>query len=218
MGSTLQTPSQLPAPGREPLPLNASRPHISKQSIPFCTASAAATRARPPPRRLRTPASPGRGAEPAANRAAAAQYRGAAHTITAPQDRRHGAGVGCARQPPHSGPGAPLEEPRGPRVQASPPPPRSVPLTRPPPRPSPLRPGRSRLPARPPPQPRREAPRASPLPGTPQVSRPLTAAQRPAAATGGSGVGAGTARSRGIRAGLRTWAGGEGERAVGLGE
>lgn len=77
-----------PRPGWEPLPATqrfpSSHPQIHSTSL-LAAAAVAATRARPPLGRLRTSSSPGHGAQLAANGVAAAQYRGAAHTITAPR-------------------------------------------------------------------------------------------------------------------------------------
>lgn len=184
-----------PRRGREPLPATqrfpSSDPQTQSTSL-LEAAAVAATRARPPPRRGRTPSSPGRGAQPAANSVAAAQYRGAAHTITAPQDRR--------RAPPGSGvrPAAPGTRgqahlsgtPRPPECTSSagaPPHAAAAAAARshsPAPRPSPLRPGRSRFPAPPSSAPAQEASPPVPLPRTPQPPHPLTAAQRPAAGGG----------------------------------
>lgn len=177
--------------GGPSLPLNASRPHIPKQSTSLLAAAAvAATRARPPPRRLRTPASPGRGAEPAANGVAAAQYRGAAQRTQSPPPRTGGAqgpGVGCARRPPparaarHTTP-APQSPQSAPPLPA---PPHSGTLTRPPPQPTPPR--AQPLPCAPLLSPGAGSSPAYPSPEPLSSPTPLTAAQRPAASAGEGG-------------------------------
>lgn len=157
--------------GKEPLPATVRfpSPHPQTQSTSFLP-EAAATRAWPPPRCPRTSSSQRRGAEPAANGVAAAQYRGAAHTITAPQDRRRARpGVGCARQLRALEARRTSPAPRRPRSAASAPP-RSR-AHSPAPSPNPLHPGPAALPAQ-------EAPRESP---SSNPTAPLTAAQRPAA-------------------------------------
>lgn len=124
-----------PRPGGGPSrPLGASRAHIPQHGpLP-----SSPRRRRPEPApRPRTPPSPGRGAELAASRVAAAQYRGAQSPPP---------GAQCARRSPHSGPGAPLGHLAAPSAAF----PARIPRPHSPaPRPSPLRPGRSRFPAPP---------------------------------------------------------------------
>lgn len=181
MGSTVQAVSQLPAPWHEPLPATVRfpSPYPQTQSTSFLP-EAAATRAWPPPRGPRTSSSRGRGAEPAANGVAAAQYRGAAHTITAPQDRRRARpGVGCARQLRALEARRTSRAPRRPGSATSAPP-RSR-AHSPAPSPSPLHPGLAARQAQ-------EAPRESPPRNPPSPpNRSSTASGRAGGGGGGRG-------------------------------
>lgn len=159
----------------------------------------AATRARPPPRRLRTPSSPGRCAQLAANRVAAAQYRGAANTITAPPGpaARAARERGAPEGPWHSRRGTPLGHLAAPRVQPSRPP--LLGHTHPLPRPGPLRPECSRFPASPSSALAQEAP-PRPLPRNPPAPRPPNRSSTAGGSGGRRGAAAGgpeRARSRG---------------------
>jgi hypothetical protein len=174
------------AVAKEPLPttLRFPSPHPQTQSTSFLP-EAEATRAWPPPHSQRMSTSRGRGAEPAANGVAAAQYRGAAHTITAPPDRRRARpGVGCARQPRALEARRTSRAPRKPRSAASAPPRSRAHSSAP--SPSPLHPGPAARPAL-------EAPRES------SSSEPPSSPNRSSTARGraggeGSGRGPGTSR------------------------
>lgn len=158
------------AVAKEPLPttLRFPSPHPQTQSTSFLP-EAEATRAWPPPRCQRTSTSRGRGAEPAANGVAAAQYRGAAHTITAPQDRRRARpGVGCARQPQALEARRTSRAPHKPRSAASAPPCSRAHSSAP--SPNPLHPGPAR--------PALEAPRESPSSEPPSSPQPQLNGQR----------------------------------------
>lgn len=124
------------AVAKEPLPttLRFPSPHPQTQSTSFLP-EAEATRAWPPPRCQRTSTSRGRGAESAANGVAAAQYRGAAHTIPPPRTGgAHGPEWGAPGSPRHLKLGAPLGRPASPGAQ--PPPLPALWHTRPPPAPT----------------------------------------------------------------------------------
>ncbi|OBS74414.1 hypothetical protein A6R68_15049, partial [Neotoma lepida] len=91
VGSTVQNVSQLPAPWQGAPPCHCTLPvPTSPNTVHFLSPGGSGHPSLAP---APLPANP------AANGVAAAQYRGAAHTITAPQDRRRARpGVGCARQ------------------------------------------------------------------------------------------------------------------------
>lgn len=98
-------------------PLRASRPHSPTHSpLPFSPRRRQPSPAPAPP--PEDASSPGRGAEPAAHRAAAAQYRGAARAITAPQDRRRARPASGVRPQPGTRGPAHLSGPAAPHSQA----------------------------------------------------------------------------------------------------
>ena len=165
MGSTLQTSSQLPAPWRGAPPCHSTLPVLISPNSPLPFSRRPRWRQpEPGPHPAACERLPPRDAVPSPLQTVwpphnTAARRSAAHTITAPQDRRRarpGSGVRPAA-PRHSPLGTPLRDPKAPRVHlpCPSPPPRSH---SPAPRPSPLRPGRSRFPAPPSSAPAQEAP------------------------------------------------------------
>lgn len=200
MGSTLQTPSQLPAPRQGAPPCHSTLPVLTSPNSPLpFSLQPRRLPLEPGPHPAACECLPPRDAVPSPPQTVRPRHNTAARRTQSPPPRTggaHGAGVGCARQPPALGAGRPSREPRGPRVQASPPPPRSVPLTRPPPRAPAHSAQGAAASARPPPQPRRRKLPRVPLPGTPPVSRPPNRSSTAGGSGGRRGGGGPGARKR----------------------
>lgn len=158
MGSTLQTPSQLPAPRQGAPPCHSTLPVLTSPNSPLpFSLQPRRLPLEPGPHPAACECLPPRDAVPSPPQTVRPRHNTAARRTQSPPPRTggaHGAGVGCARQPPALGAGRPSREPRGPR-SAGFTAPTTLGPTYPPPRPAP--------------QP--TPPRAQPLPRAPRLSR-----------------------------------------------
>ena len=177
MGSTLQIPSQLPAPRQGAPPCHSTLPVLTSPNSPLPFLLRPRRRPlEPGPHPAACECLPPRDAVPSPPQTVRPPHNTAARRTQSPPPRTggaHGAGVGCARQPPALGAGRPSREPRGPRSASFTAPTPLGPTYPPPaPRPSPLRPGRSRFRAPPSSAAAQEAPPRPPPRNPPSLPPP----------------------------------------------